>query len=52
MDPGMGPLLADWLDAVATEMTSVDGTEYAYDEYPSWTAALAIGRRINSKEQP
>lgn len=51
MPGGMGPLLADWLETVAAEMTSVDGTEYAYEEYPSWIAALAAARKINSKEQ-
>jgi hypothetical protein len=47
MDPTVGIALADWLDAVAAEMTAVDGTEYAYEEYPSWIAALAVARAIN-----
>lgn len=47
MPDGIGLPLAVWLDAVAAEMTSVDGTEYAYEEYPSWMAAVALARRIN-----
>lgn len=46
--PGAVTLLAEWLDAVADEMAAVDGTEYAYEEYPSWMAALATARAINA----
>ena len=46
MHPGVGRALADWLEAVADEMTAVDGTEYAYGEYASWGAAFATARAI------
>jgi hypothetical protein len=36
----------------ADEMTAVDGTEYAYEEYPSWIAALATARAILTGGQP
>lgn len=42
--------LAEWLDATADEMTALNGTEYAHDEYASWTAALVLARLINAKE--
>lgn len=47
MDPGMGPLLADWLDDVA------DGLDA--NTHPGWQECLqprafAIARKINSKE--
>jgi len=38
--------LADWLDATADEMSNADGTEYAYSEFASWTAALATARAL------
>lgn len=49
MDPGMGPLLADWLDAVAAHLEATT--------HPDWqdilqSQALAFARKINSKEQP
>ena len=46
MHPGVGLALADWLDATAGEMTAANGTEYAYSEFASWTAALALARQI------
>lgn len=52
MGPNVGAALADWLDSVAVEMTAVDGTEYAYEEYPSWIAALATARAILTGGQP
>ena len=52
MHPGVGVALAKWMQAVADEMTAVDGTEYAYEEYPSWIAALATARAILAGGQP
>jgi hypothetical protein len=46
MHPGVGLALADWLEAIVGEMTAADGTEYAYEEYASWTAALTVARQI------
>lgn len=49
MDPGMGPLLADWLESVAAHLEAT--------AHPGWHStvaphAFAIARRINTKEQP
>lgn len=46
MHPGVGLALAYWLDPTAVEMTAVDGTEYAYEEFASWMAALAVARQL------
>lgn len=44
--PGVGAALADWLDATASEMEAVAGTEYEYGEFASWDAALAVAREL------
>lgn len=50
MHPGVGLALAGWLEAVVGEMTGVDGTEYAYEEYASWTAAFAVAQQLLGAE--
>jgi len=38
--------ISQWLNATAEEMTAAAGTEYANNEYASWTAALTVARTI------
>jgi hypothetical protein len=52
MHPGVGLALADWLEATAGEMQAADGTEYAYSEFASWTAALAVARQFLGQVTP
>jgi hypothetical protein len=58
MHPGVGAVLADWLDATVAEVAVAEGTEYALhtdgSDFDGWNAALTLARRINaaSEEAP
>lgn len=48
--PGVGLAIARWLEATASEMGVVDGTEYRAvgdgHDFASWNAALAAARQL------
>jgi len=50
MSPDAALALADWLEATASEMGVVDGTEYRAvgdgHDFASWNAALALARQL------
>lgn len=48
MDPGMGPLLADWLERQADTASS---TAWCTNN-PDQDIALALARAVNTKEKP
>lgn len=48
MDPGMGPLLADWLEAVSSDIG--DHSECIGKARCELASALRIARHINTKE--
>lgn len=50
MPDGMGPLLADWLDAVSSDVG--DHSECIGKARCELASALTIARQINSKERP
>lgn len=51
LHPGVGAVLADWLDATVAEVIAADGTEYALhpdgSDFDGWNAALTLARLIN-----